>query len=330
MKKEIIGMGNYLVNMLNGGKKLKRLVLIGLAALISVNMVGCGNDTIAKINDVKISKDEYNKIASFLYATGYVQEDKNKGINNNILSFIIDNEVAYQDAQRENIKVEDKDVNEKYEDLKETLKSNSAYKAKLDEVGVNDDFLKSQVKKDLIVSKYKENFMKNIKINDNEIKTYYDNHKDEFTKEEVRASQILISTLDDNNNVVNQEQKEKLKDKAEDILEKLKNNEDFAILAKEYSDDKNSGKDGGDLGYFSKEDKNIDFTNPVFKLEKDQLSDIIETEYGYHIVKVTDNKSVTKTLEESKEDIKNKILNQKYTQHIDSLYKNGKITITSL
>ena len=328
MKKEIIGMGNYLVNMLNGGKKLKRLVLIGLAALISVNMVGCGNDTIAKINDVKISKDEYNKIASFLYATGYVQEDKNKGINNNILSFIIDNEVAYQDAQRENIKVEDKDVNEKYEDLKETLKSNSAYKAKLDEVGVNDDFLKSQVKKDLIVSKYKENFMKNIKINDNEIKTYYDNHKDEFTKEEVRASQILISTLDDNNNVVNQEQKEKLKDKAEDILEKLKNNEDFAILAKEYSDDKNSGKDGGDLGYFSKEDKNIDFTNPVFKLEKDQLSDIIETEYGYHIVKVTDNKSVTKTLEESKEDIKNKILNQNYTQHIDSLYKNGKITIT--
>ena len=328
MKKEIIGMGNYLVNMLNGGKKLKRLVLIGLAALISVNMVGCGNDTIAKINDVKISKDEYNKIASFLYATGYIQEDKNKGINNNILSFIIDNEVAYQDAQRENIKVEDKDVNEKYEDLKETLKSNSAYKAKLDEVGVNDDFLKSQVKKDLIVSKYKENFMKNIKINDNEIKTYYDNHKDEFTKEEVRASQILISTLDDNNNVVNQEQKEKLKDKAEDILEKLKNNEDFAILAKEYSDDKNSGKDGGDLGYFSKEDKNIDFTNPVFKLEKDQLSDIIETEYGYHIVKVTDNKSVTKTLEESKEDIKNKILNQKYTQHIDSLYKNGKITIT--
>ena len=328
MKKEIIGMGNYLVNMLNGGKKLKRLILIGLAALISVNMVGCGNDTIAKINDVKISKDEYNKIASFLYATGYVQEDKNKGINNNILFFIIDNEVAYQDAQRENIKVEDKDVNEKYEDLKETLKSNSAYKAKLDEVGVNDDFLKSQVKKDLIVSKYKENFMKNIKINDNEIKTYYDNHKDEFTKEEVRASQILISTLDDNNNVVNQEQKEKLKDKAEDILEKLKNNEDFAILAKEYSDDKNSGKDGGDLGYFSKEDKNIDFTNPVFKLEKDQLSDIIETEYGYHIVKVTDNKSVTKTLEESKEDIKNKILNQKYTQHIDSLYKNGKITIT--
>ena len=328
MKKEIIGMGNYLVNKLNGGKKLKRLVLIGLAALISVNMVGCGNDTIAKINDVKISKDEYNKIASFLYATGYIQEDKNKGINNNILSFIIDNEVAYQDAQRENIKVEDKDVNEKYEDLKETLKSNSAYKAKLDEVGVNDDFLKSQVKKDLIVSKYKENFMKNIKINDNEIKTYYDNHKDEFTKEEVRASQILISTLDDNNNVVNQEQKEKLKDKAEDILEKLKNNEDFAILAKEYSDDKNSGKDGGDLGYFSKEDKNIDFTNPVFKLEKDQLSDIIETEYGYHIVKVTDNKSVTKTLEESKEDIKNKILNQKYTQHIDSLYKNGKITIT--
>ena len=56
MKKEIIGMGNYLVNMLNGGKKLKRLVLIGLAALISVNMVGCGNDTIAKFLKMNIIK----------------------------------------------------------------------------------------------------------------------------------------------------------------------------------------------------------------------------------------------------------------------------------
>ena len=118
MKKEIIGMGNYLVNMLNGGKKLKRLVLIGLAALISVNMVGCGNDTIAKINDVKISKDEYNKIASFLYATGYVQEDKNKGINNNILSFIIGvQNLSLNDKQIEKLENHLKKQDEQYEEI---------------------------------------------------------------------------------------------------------------------------------------------------------------------------------------------------------------------
>ena len=298
-----------------------------LAALISINMVGCNNNIVAQVNDVEISKDEYTKTANFLYATGYI-ENTNDNINSDILSFIIDNEVAYQDAQKEGIKVKDNEVNEKFEVLKEALNNNHLYKEKLESIGVNDEYLKSQIKKDLMISKYKENFIKDIKISNEEMKTYYDNHKDEFTKEEIRASQILISTLDENDNEVSQEQKEKLKEKAQSILDKVNNNGDFSKLAQENSDDKNSAKNGGDLGYFSKSDKNIEFTKAVFKLEKNQVSDLIETPYGYHIVKVTDKKKVTKSFEDSKDDVKTKILNKKYSDHIDSLYKSGKITIT--
>ncbi|WP_228104699.1 peptidylprolyl isomerase [Terrisporobacter mayombei] len=309
---------------------MKKIVLMGLTILISINMVACGNKTVAKINDVNVSKEEYKKTEEFLYATGYIEkEDKNSDeINNDVLSFIIDNEVAYQDAQKKNIKVEDSEVNEKFEQLKQTLETNNVYKEKLEAAGVTEDFLKEEIKKDLTVAKYKENFIKDINVSDKEMEAYYNNHKDQFNIEEVKASQILISTLDKDNKEVSKEEKEKLKEKAQSVLDKVKNNEDFANLAKEYSDDKNSGKDGGDLGYFAKSDKNIEFTKEVFKLDTNQVSNLIETPYGYHIVKVTDKRTVTKSLEDSKDDIKARILNEKYTKHIDSLYKNGKITIT--
>lgn len=303
---------------------------MGLTILVSINMVACSNKAVAKINNVDVSKEEYKKTEDFLYATGYVEKDEKNSdeINNDILSFIIDNEVAYQEAQKENIKVKDSDVNEKVEQLKETLETNTFYKEKLESAGITEDFLKEQVKKDLTVAKYKENFIKDIKVTDKEMEAYYNNHKEQFNVEEVKASQILISTLDEDNKEVSKDQKEKLKEKAQSILDKVNNNEDFASLAKKYSDDKNSGKYGGDLGYFAKNEKNIEFTKEVFKLDTNQVSKLIETSYGYHIVKVTDKTTVTKSLEDSKDDIKTKILNEKYTKHIDSLYKKGKITIT--
>lgn len=309
---------------------MKKITLMGLTILISINMVACSSKNVAKVNDVDISKDAYKKTEEFLYATGYIEKkDENSDeINNDVLSFIIDNEVAYQDAQKQNLKIEDSEVNEKFDQLKDALNTNPLYKEKLEKAGVTEDFLKEQIKKDLVVAKYKENFIKDIKISDKEMEAYYNNHKDQFNVEEVKASQILISTLDKDNKEVSKEEKEKLKEKAQSVLDKIKNNEDFANLAKEYSDDKNSGKDGGDLGYFAKSDKNVEFTKEVFKLDTNQVSNLIETPYGYHIVKVTDKRSVTKSFEDSKDDIKAKILNEKYTKHIDSLYKNGKITIT--
>lgn len=309
---------------------MKKITLMGLTILISINMVACSSKNVAKVNDVDISKDAYKKTEEFLYATGYIEKkDENSDeINNDVLSFIIDNEVAYQDAQKQNIKIEDSEVNEKFDQLKDALNTNPLYKEKLEKAGVTEDFFKEQIKKDLAVAKYKENFIKDIKISDKEMEAYYNNHKDQFNVEEVKASQILISTLDKDNKEVSKEEKEKLKEKAQGVLDKIKNNEDFANLAKEYSDDKNSGKDGGDLGYFAKSDKNVEFTKEVFKLDTNQVSNLIETPYGYHIVKVTDKRSATKSFEDSKDDIKAKILNEKYTKHIDSLYKNGKITIT--
>lgn len=330
MNKEITGMENYLVRINSGGRTLKKILLIGLAILISINIIGCSNKSVAKINNVDISKEEYKKIEEFLYVSGYIEKDEeNSGeINNDILSFIIDNEVVYQQAQKENIKIKDSDVNEKLKVLKESLEINTFYKEKLELAGITEEFLKTQVKKDLTIDKYRENFMKDLKVTDEEIEDYYNSNKDKFKIEEVKASQILISTLDKDSKEVSEKDKEKLKERAESILNKVNNNEDFAALAQKYSDDKKSAKDGGDLGYFAKNEKNIYFTREVFKLDINQVSNLIETPYGYHIVKIADKRTITKSLNDSKDDIKNKLLNKKYLEHVDSLYKKAKITIT--
>ena len=128
-----------------------------------------------------------------------------------------------------------------------------------------------------------------------------------------------MSTLDDNNKPVDDSKKEELKSKAESLLKEIKNGGDFEKIAKENSDDKSSGKKGGYLGYFTKDSKNAQLTKEAFKLEKGQVSDVFETPFGYEIVKVTNKKTEQKSLEDSREEIVNRILADKYLDQVNSL-----------
>ncbi len=300
---------------------MKKIILILISISLSLNMIGCAKTDIAQINEVSITKEQYEQTKEILDLVGYeneMKEDKryNNDIDKDILAFIIDNEVVYQQSKKKNIKIEDKEIKEQLKKFKDTINDNEE-KSKVEFTKEQEELLENQIKKDLVVSKYKEDFIKDINIKDEEIESYYKNNEDEFNIEKVKASQILVSG-----------KSEKSKKKAQKILDRINKKENFDKLAKEFSDDKSSGQYGGDLGYFSKDEKNIKFTKEVFELEKNKVSDIIETPYGYHIVKLTDKKRFMRTLDESREDIKNKILNKRYLQHVDSLYKQGEITIT--
>ena len=178
---------------------------------------------------------------------------------------------------------------------------------------------KETIKKDLAVQKYRENFEQDLKVTDKEVEKYYKEHKDDFKEESVEAYHILVSTLDDNNKPVDDSKKEELKSKAESLLKEIKNGGDFEKIAKENSDDKSSGKKGGYLGYFTKDSKNAQFTKEAFKLEKGQVSNVFETPFGYEIVKVTNKKTEQKSLEDSREEIVNRILADKYLDQVNSL-----------
>jgi peptidyl-prolyl cis-trans isomerase D len=120
-------------------------------------------------------------------------------------------------------------------------------------------------------------------------RTYNSNIEQYSTPEQIRASHILLKTDGKDDAAV--------KAKAEDLLKQLKGGADFATLAKKYSEDEASAKNGGDLDYFSRGRMVPEFDQAAFALTPGQLSDPVKTSFGYHIIKVTDKKpGVTRPL----------------------------------
>ena len=309
---------------------MKKVLYLGLVMVLCFSMIGCSNSNAFKVGETEFSNEEVDKVKSILTATqSYTDADylaqfkeskhNDDKIKQEVISYMIDNEVVYQQAQKDKIKVTDDEVNQKYSQIEKMLDTNQEYKKLLDDAGVDEDYLKETIKKDLAVQKYRENFEQDLKVTDKEVEKYYKEHKDEFKEESVEAYHILVSTLDDNNKPVDDSKKEELKSKAESLLKEIKNGGDFEKIAKENSDDKSSGKKGGYLGYFTKDSKNAQFTKEAFKLEKGQVSNVFETPFGYEIVKVTNKKTEQKSLEDSREEIVNRILADKYLDQVNSL-----------
>jgi peptidyl-prolyl cis-trans isomerase C len=144
-----------------------------------------------------------------------------------------------------------------------------------------------------------------INVTEDDAKNYYSENKTKFeTPEQVKASHILITPDANDPNTDPNQAKVKAKAKAEDLLKQIKGGADFAELAKTNSGDTYSAIQGGDLGFFGKGQMLPAFEKAAFALKPGQVSDIVETQYGYHIIKLTDHKDAnTIPFEQAKDDI---------------------------
>jgi peptidyl-prolyl cis-trans isomerase D len=130
-----------------------------------------------------------------------------------------------------------------------------------------------------------------------DVERAYNSNIDQYsTPEQVRASHILFKTEGKDDAAV--------KAKAEEVLKQARSGADFAELAKKYSEDESSAKNGGDLDYFSKGRMVPEFDQVAFTLQPGQISDLVKTQFGYHIIKVVDKKAAsTKTLADVRQQI---------------------------
>jgi len=125
-----------------------------------------------------------------------------------------------------------------------------------------------------------------VNIPPSDVERAYNNNIEQYsTPEQVRASHILLKTDGKDDAAV--------KAKAEDILKQAKSGADFAELAKKYSEDEGSAKNGGDLDYFGRGKMVPEFDQAVFSMQPGQISDLVKTQYGYHIIKLVDKKNAT-------------------------------------
>ncbi|MDB8794365.1 peptidylprolyl isomerase [Romboutsia sp. 1001216sp1] len=322
---------------------MKKLMSVAVAMMVGLSVTACSNSpkgdgTVATVNGQKITVSEYETTLALykqsveaMYGKNVWDTEVEKGVKyrdkfkENILDQMINVEVVYEQAKKDNLLPTKEEVDKKYNELKKNIDSDKEYKKDMEKIGANDEFLRTQQEQDLAVQNYKEHFDKTIKISDEEMKKYYEDHKKDYYKDEVKASHILVSTQDKNGKPLSDEKKKEAKKKAEDLLKRAKLGEEFSELAKENSDDPGSAAQGGDLGYFSKGMMVPEFEKAAFNLKQGEISDIVESSFGYHIIKVTDKVNEQTPYNDVKDSIKTILLNEKFTEQVTKLTKEAKI-----
>ena len=279
---------------------------------------GCtkNNDAAIKINDKVITKaqfnDDFNKIKNlqlkylpdaFKKEDGYVVLSiKSKCVNDAIVR-----ELLSQEFEKRKITASEEEIKAKKEKIIAQVGSKEAFEELLKKNGINDERLNSDLSSEVKTEKL-INSLSNVKISDSDAEKFYKENKSDFTTpEKVQAFHILFNTNPEEikRQIVAQDKDAKLSqadiDKkvkeevskmealANEVRQKaIKNPKDFSKLAKEYSQDKGSAQNGGDLGYITKEQVVPEFGQMAFSQKVGSISPLVKTQYGTHIIYVKD------------------------------------------
>jgi peptidyl-prolyl cis-trans isomerase C len=192
------------------------------------------------------------------------------------------------------------------------------FKKKMEGYGQTFDQMKEHVRQGLVYEKFMQTqWAGKVNVTEEDANDHYSKNKDRY--EQVRASHILIKPdLSDPNTDPN-DAKAAAKAKLQDLLKQIKEGADFAELAKAHSDCASAPR-GGDLDFFRRPDMERSFEKVAFELKVGQMSDIVETKFGYHIIKVTDRKD---SFEHFKDEIINALTRKKQSdfagKYVESL-----------
>jgi peptidyl-prolyl cis-trans isomerase C len=263
-------------------------------------------------------------------------EQYKKQLRPQVLEKIIIEQLLDEKVKAAKIIITDEEVTERIKELASQQQpplSMEDLKALIEASGKNFDDWKKQMQfsKRLAYQKLMETqWAGKINVTEDEIKNYYSENKREFeTPEQVRVSHILITPDTKDLNTDPNKAKATAKAKAEDLLKQIKGGADFAELAHANSDCPSS-KQGGDLGFFPRGQMVPAFEEVAFALKPGQVSDIVETQFGYHIIKCMDHKDPNViSFEQAKDDIKNILTQNKQADfaenYVNSLKAEAKI-----
>ncbi len=217
-----------------------------------------------------------------------VPENVIQQLRKRVVDQMIAEELLFQESQKQGITVPADRVEKELDNLKQRFKDSKQYEAALNQMHITEGQLKNQiVQKAAIRELVTRDIVSKINITDETAKKFYDENTEKFRQpERVRAQHILIK--------VNKEDDEKKKADArqrlEDIKKKIMGGEDFGELAKTHSEGPSNVR-GGDLGYFTRGQMVPSFEDAAFKLAPNEVSDIVETQFGYHLIKVIDHQT---------------------------------------
>lgn len=302
--------------------------LIGLVLILVVwKLYFSPNDPFPKqvlvnVNNVPITVQDVAQELTKMPKNVVALQDQEK-LKSVILEQLVVKQLLLQKAEQLNLKVTNEEIEQAIKDIKTELGiSEEEFNKVLAEQGITLDVVKQTYGDQLLISKVMKQVLPQPIVVEDEVKAYYEENKEKVMQ--VKASHVLVC-YKDTMFCTSQRTEAEAKAKAEEVLAKAKAGADFAELAKQYSDD-NSAQKGGDLGYFSKGQMVKEFEDVAFALSKDQISNIVKTQFGLHVIKVVDKQV---TFDELKDKIKKQLQakegEQKVLEYINELKAKAKI-----
>lgn len=269
---------------------------------------------IAKVNGIPLTMKDYNaKLQSYkgMYGEEYVAELKQQAsrdnyINETILDNMISDLILLDAAEKSEIQISTDEIQENFKSYKNHFSSDEEYRSFLESNGMTEDYLIEELRKDYIINQYLNLVMDTFVPTEDELnKLFLENNIGQL----VEASHILVKT----------------EDEAKMVLAELNNGVSFEELAKKYSIDPNKDM-GGELGYFSYSEMVKEFSDAAFSMNVGDISGPVQTEFGFHIIKVADRKTDgTVNGESSKDSLIENYKNDKYKEYITNLKNEAEI-----
>ncbi len=270
--------------------------------------------TLAMVNQTPIYQDDLiNEVRLLDSHPAMYNHSFNKNTEKNfkslVLENIIDSILLSQEADKLKIKVTAASINKQYTEINKRLAKGSDY-------NLSKEALKIKIRKGLAIEQLLEKeVIHKIRILETEKIKYFENRRLEFKHpEQVRVRHLMIKV----NSVANDPDKARAKalEKIEMIQKRMQNNENFSALAIEFSDDPSKNK-GGDIGFFSRFQVVKPFGDAAFALMPGEISPIIETQFGYHLIQsIAKKPEILLTYEKVKDDIEKLLFKQQKNQQI--------------
>lgn len=293
------------------------------------------NDPVVRVGTTLITRAELDRATAILLKQNQPQEpltaEQKKQVEDYLIDQIASAEMLYQSGMKLEIKDLDKKVTEKIAQAKARYPSPEEFDKALKEQNLDEKSIREYTQKEIVVNNLIEKeIAPKATVSEDEAKKFYTENMDKYFKkpEQVKASHILIGV----DAKATDEEKRKAREKAEGILKEIKAGKDFAELAKASSTCPSKDQ-GGDLGSFGKGQMVKPFEDAAFALKQGEISGIVETQYGYHIIKLTEKKAAENTsFDEVKQKITEYLQNQKMqgkvAEYINEL--KGKIKVEKL
>ena len=279
-------------------------------------------EVLARVNGQPVTKVDFDRLIKNMEAgRGAIPAERRDEVLRGALDQLITYSVLKQEAASRKFAVPDADVDAQVASMQKKFPTQAEFDKALSARNTTVEQLKADARIDMAINKMMEvEVASAVAATDTDAKDFYDKNPDKFQQpESVRASHILLMTKDKD-----EAAKKAAKTKIDELLKRAKAGEDFAALAKANSED-GSAPQGGDLGPFQRGRMVPEFDKVAFSLKPGEISDVVTTEFGYHIIKLTEKKEASAIpLDQVKPQVLEYLTNQKKQQRVDSFIDEAK------